>query len=80
MESLKGKLQTLQKRFSQKAKKDEEFRDQIHRLLPDSYKLKEANVTKNTVTLVAANKATAQELFLRRESLTRELKKEVVIR
>ena len=80
MENLQRKLRDLQGKYSQKAKVDEAFRDTIRSLVPSSYKLKETNFTKDTVTLVAANKATAQELFLMRDSLARELKKEVVIR
>ena len=64
MEDLTQKLQNLKKRFSQKSKEDAVLRDQVKKLIPSALLIKETSFTKNTVTLVATNKATAQELFL----------------
>ena len=73
-------FQNLKKQFAKKAGEDHIIRDQINKILAGKFNLKEITITSRGVTLVAANKATAQELFLQRVSIQDKLKREVVIR
>jgi len=68
----------LKAKFERENKKDREFRAIIGALI-DTSKLKAYSRSKRGVMLVAGNKAYAQELFLKRESLQHTFACEVVI-
>lgn len=73
-------LSALKKQFSIKAANDKKLRDQVTKVLSGAFEIKDMRFTTHAIVLTAANKTVAQELFLRRESLRRELKRKIVIR
>ena len=72
--------QSLKKKFLSRADDDRKLRGQVKKIIAGTFELKEVNITSQAVILVAADKATAQELFFQKEALKREFKREIVIR
>lgn len=71
-------FQNLAQKYQQAEQKDREFRQRVAQII-DLSQLKEFSRSRRAVTLVAANKAFAQELFLRKEAIQNALACEVII-
>ena len=73
-------LESRKKALQTKEREDRKLRQQVSALLGSALSLRDLNITTRGITLVAANKTIAQELFLRKSALEKSLKREITIR
>ena len=72
-------FKNLKEKFKKKDQEDQEFRNLVAKFI-DPSQLKTYSRSKQAIVLVATNKARAQELFLKKETLQAAFSCAVIIR